>query len=486
MKFTNLLVISSDQHNKRYLGCYGNETIQTPNLDKLAAMGTTFSNAYTPSPICMPARAALATGRYLHDIENWDNGTPYRGTEANSWGHRLRPQGHAAPTFGKLHFHPDGDSGYEEHLPLHAKSPESGYIGAIGSWLNEHQPSMGGLAQEIRRAEIGEFDYTRYDRATAAAASKWLINREPNDKPWCAFVSFTYPHYPFCAPAEYVNLYDPAKIILPDGWQGENWDMHPAIQVKRNKMGIDAGFTEEEVRWVMSVYFGMISFLDAQVGKVLAALEASPYAENTRIIYSTDHGDMLAEHGMWFKGTMHEGSAGVPLILTGPDVPQGHVCKTPVNLVDVFPTAVESVGAGYTGADSTLPGKNLITIANEPDQDRAVFSEYHALAKTSSTFMMRTMQYKLIEHIGYPPQLFDMLADPEEMVDLAQDSAYAETVGSLKAQMRQTFSPEAVGEKVSKTQKANIERLGGVEKTLEIIKNSPMRRPYTPAPSEFR
>ncbi|MEM9775285.1 MAG: sulfatase-like hydrolase/transferase [Chloroflexota bacterium] len=486
MEHTNLLVISSDEHNKRFLGCYGSEVISTPNLDKLAAMGTCFTNAYTPSPICMPARAALATGRYLYEIENWDNGTPYRGTEADSWGHRLSAQGHDAPTFGKLHFHPDSDSGFDEHLALHAKSAEQGYIGAIGSWLNKDQPPTRGLANEIRRAEIGEFGYTRYDRATAAAASDWITNRQPSDKPWCAFVSFTYPHYPFCAPAEFVNLYNPADLPLPVGWQEADWDMHPAIQVKREKMGLDGGFTEDEIRWVTAVYFGMISFMDAQVGKVLSALEASPYAENTRIVYTTDHGDMIGEHGMWFKGTMHEGSAGIPMIMTGPGVPQGHVCKTPVNLIDVYPTAIESVGAEYAAADSTVPGKNLVTIANAPDQDRTTYSEYHALGKTASTFMMRTAQYKLIEHIGYVPQLFDIVADPDEMNDLALDPAYADILDKLQTEMREQFDPEAVWEKVSAYQQENIKRLGGVENTLDILRNSPMKRPYTPAPPEFR
>jgi len=226
--------------------------------------------------------------------------------------------------------------------------------------------------------------------------------------------------------------------------------------------------------------------MDAQVGKVLDALAESPYANNTRIIYLTDHGDMLGEHGMWFKGTMHEGSAGIPMIMAGPDVPQGHVCQTPVNLVDVYPTVVESVGANYTTADESLLGKNLITIANEPDYDRTTFSEYHSLAKTSSTFMMRIAQYKLIEHVGYKPQLFDMLADPEEMNDLAEDSDYVEILAKLQTEMRDTVSPEEVWAKVEATQSGHIKRLGGVEKMLEILKNSPMKRPYTPAPPEFR
>ena len=293
-------------------------------------------------------------------------------------------------------------------------------------------------------------------------------------------------HYPFCAPADYVNLYDPAKVELPVNWERENWANHPAIRVKREKMGLDDGFTEAEVRWVTAVYFGMVSFLDAQVGKVLDALAASPYADNTVVVYSTDHGEMLGAQGQWFKGTMYEGSAGIPMIMAGPGVPQGHVCSTPVNLVDIYPTVVETVGADYTDADESLPGQNLVTIANLPDRDRVVLSEYHSVAKTGSTFMLRNHQYKYVEHIGYPPQLFDMHADPNELVDLAPDPAFAGVVTAMAALMREYFSPEEVWETVSSYQQAQLERLGGVDAMLEKLANWPGGRPYTPAPPEFR
>ena len=483
MKPTNLLVICSDEHNKRFLGCYGHEMVQTPNLDRLAAMGTRFTSAYTPSPICMPARAALATGRYPHQTTWWDNGTPYTGEGAESWGHRLNSQGFEANTFGKLHFHPDSDHGYDVNLPLWAKSAESAYIGAIASWMGEHQPIMDGLRKEVLSAEIGEFGYTRYDRATAEAAAEWIANRQPTDKPWCSYVSFTYPHYPFMAPADYVALYDPADVPLPVNWEQENWDKHPAIQWKRERMGLDGGFSEAEVRQAIAVYFGMITFMDAQVGRVLDALAASPYADNTRILYTSDHGDMMGEHGMWFKGTMHEGSAGIPMILAGPGVPAGHVCTTPVNLIDVYPTAVESVGAAYTEADDALTGRSLIAIANEPNSDRATFSEYHSVATTTGNFMLRTASYKYIEYIGYEPQLYDMVNDPEETNDLAADPANAELVAVHAARMREQFSPEEVDARVRSFQNAQLERLGGVDALLE---KWPTRRPFTPAPEGFR
>ncbi len=479
----NLLVICSDQHNKSMLGCAGHEMVQTPNLDKLAAMGTRFTSAYTPSPICMPARAALATGRYCHEIACYDNGSPYRGSEADSWGHRLNSQGFDANTFGKLHFHPEADHGYDVNLPLWANSAESGYVGAIASWMGEHQPSMNGLAKEIRAAESGEFGYTRYDRSIAAAASEWLRNRQPTEKPWCSFVSFTYPHYPFVTPEEFANLYDPDDVPLPHNWQRENWDMHPAVHWKREKMGLHEGFAEAEVRKVIAVYYGMISFMDAQVGKVLDALADSPYAENTRIVYTSDHGDMLGEHGMWFKGTMHEGSAGIPMILAGPDVPAGATCDTPVNLIDVYPTAVETVGADYTDVDATLPGRNLVNIANGADADRVTFSEYHSVATKAGNFMMRTPRYKYVEHIGEGPRLLDLKNDPQENVNLATDPANADIVSEMATKMREHFSPEQVDAKVQAFQKAQLERMGGVE---ALLANWPKKRPYTPAPEGFR
>ncbi len=479
---TNLLIICSDEHNKRFLGCYGHDIVQTPNLDRLAAMGTRFTNAYTPSPICMPARAALATGRYVYQIETWDNGTPYTGQEADSWGHRLQAQGFDAPTFGKLHFHPRGNSGYEEHLPLHAKLAEEGYTAALFSWLGEKMPVGSGLREEVLAAETGEAGYTRYDRSIGQAAAEWLQTRPPTDKPWCSFASFTYPHYPFVAPAEYVNRYDPATLPLPINWREQDWSDHPVLRWRQHRQSLDIPFTEQEIRWATAVYFGMISFLDDQIGLVLDALTDSDYADNTRILYISDHGESLGEHGFWFKGTMHEGSAGIPMILAGADVPAGHVCHTPVNLVDVYPTVVEAVGAQFTDQDADLPGQNLIDIANQPDYDRTVFSEYHAVATPTSIFIMRNTRWKYIEYPGYVPQLFDMINDPDDQHDLAADPAYADTLAECAGKMRQHFSPDEVAERVRTFHEAQIERLGGVE---TVLGNIPKSRPFTPPPAAF-
>ena len=159
MEPTNSLVICSDQHNKFITGCYGNEFVQTPNIDRLARLGTRFNSAYTPSPICMPARACLATGRYCHEIGAWGNGSPYTGTHADTgeaiptWGHRLTEQGFDAVTVGKLHFHPDVESGYDERIPLHATLAKDGYGPAIWGWTKRLAQ---GLWDFLRGADLAE------------------------------------------------------------------------------------------------------------------------------------------------------------------------------------------------------------------------------------------------------------------------------------------------------------------------------------------
>jgi len=171
------------------------------------------------------------------------------------------------------------------------------------------------------------------------------------------------------------------------------------------------------------------------------------------------------------------------MILAGPDIPQGHVCNTPVNLIDVYPTAVESVGAAYTDADATLNSKSLITIATEPDSERATFSEFHSVATATGNFMMRTARYKYIERIGYEAQLYDMVDDPDENHDLVADPANADLIAAHAAQMREQFSPEAVAERVKTFQNAQLERLGGVD---ALLANWPTTRPFTPAPEGFQ
>ncbi len=486
MEATNLLVIMSDQHSRHVLGAYGNPVVRTPHLDALARRGTTFANAYCNSPICVPSRASFATGRYVHATGNWDNAMPYLGTEAASWGHRLAAQGHRVATIGKLHYRAaDDPTGFpEQHLPMHVLNG----VGDLWHSLREAMPPRPESREHVLEARAGESGYTRYDRAIAAEGARWLREKAGNagnagdaGKPWVLFVSLVTPHFPLIAPEEFLGLYDPATLPLPVQHNPEDWPRHPALEAHRAQGMLTEPFDEATMRNAIAAYYGLVSFMDAQVGAVLDALDDAGLRESTRVVYTSDHGEMLGAHGLWWKSALYEGAAGVPLILAGPDVPVGKTVTTNISLVDCFPTFVEAVGASLAPEDGDLPGTSLWSLAREPDRSRVVFGEYHAIYASSGQFMLRDGRYKYLEYIGLPPQLFDLHTDPDEMHDLAADPKHADTLAACAAALRTVADPEAVDRAARADQARMIAAAGG----HDAVVRQAVQVPYTPAPTDL-
>jgi choline-sulfatase len=476
----SVLFINSDQHCRTVAGCYGNPVVRTPNLDRLAARGTRFTHAYCPTPICVPSRASLATGRYAHRIDSWDNATPYIGTEAPSWGHRLTTQAHKVTTIGKLHYRRvDDPSGFpDQRLPMHVLDGTGDLYGLLRRDMPVRPQSRG----QVLEAGPGEVEYTRYDRAIAQAAADWLRNEGPREvRPWALFVSFTYPHFPLRVPEAYFNLYPPESLPMPVQWQPQEWPRHPVLVLKRHQQALDQPFDEQAIRRALAAYYGMVTFLDEQIGLVLRALDESGQADRTRIIYTTDHGDQLGDHGLWWKSSMYEGAVGVPMIVAGPDVPDGKVSQTNVSLVDCFPGIVEAVGAELTPEDADLPGESIFRLAQQADRSRTVFSEYHAIYSPSGIFMIRNERYKYVHYVGYPPQLFDLIADPHETRDLAGDPRHADALAACERELRAICDPEQVDRRAQADQWRRIDAAGGREAVLA----GGVKVPYTPAPDEF-
>ncbi|MCC6174825.1 MAG: sulfatase-like hydrolase/transferase [Chloroflexi bacterium] len=476
---TNLLFINADQHSRHVLGAYGNPVVKTPNLDTLAARGTLFANGYCPFPICVPSRASLATGRYAHTIGSWDNAKPYIGTEAPSWGHRLIEQGHKVTTIGKLHYRrPEDPSGFpDQRIPMHVLEGEGDTFGLLRPLMPQRDQR-----KYVTGAGPGEMEYTRYDRAIAEEAERYLRTEATGQaKPWALYVSFLHPHLPLVVPAEYFNLYPPESLPLPTQWLPEDWHPHPALQQKRHQGMLDEPLDEPTVRRAMAAYYGMVTFLDEQIGRVLKALEEAGLQDSTRIIYTADHGEMLGAHGLWWKNSMYEESAGVPMIVAGPDVPVGKVSQTPVNAVDCFPAIVEAVGASLAPADADLPGESLFALARQPDHDRTIFAEYHASMSPSGIFMIRDGGFKYIHYVGLEPQLFDLVNDPAETRDLAADPAYADTLARCDAKLREICDPEEVDRRAKADQLARLNAAGGVDAVI----SGGVRMTYTPAPDQF-
>lgn len=477
MRPANLIFIMSDEHNKRVLGAHGHPMIRTPHLDRLAARGTRFANAYTNCPICVPARAAFATGQYVHRIRYWDNAIAYDG-RVPSWGHRLMAQGHRVTSIGKLHY-VDSDprrNGFDEEiLPLHIVNGVGDLLGLIRDEL-PRRPGSARLGPEAGR---GESEYTRYDRSIAQETVRWLTEDAPRHrhKPWALYVGFVSPHFPLIAPPEFYDLYPEDRVPWPDMYGHDERPQHPFIDAMRKCLCFDEPFDPPMVRRAIAAYMGLVSFLDDNVGKILRALEETGLAASTRVVYSSDHGDNLGTRGMWGKSTMYEESAGIPMIMAGPDIPAGAVCETPVTLVDAFPTFIEGLGAQREPGDAALPGHSLIDIARGHTPARTVLSEYHAAGATCGAYMIRHGKYKYIHYVGLPPMLFDLERDPYERVDLGRDPTQAGVIAECDAALREVVDPEAADRLAKADQRAHIEKHGGQD---AILKRGTFR--YSPPP----
>ena len=476
----NLLILMSDQHNRQIMGCAGHPDVKTPNLDALAARGTRFVNAYTNSPICVPSRAAMATGRYPHQIGVWDNAAPYTGQPA-SWGHRLTDAGRPVTTIGKLHFRgPDDDTGYpDQRIPLHCHEGLGDYQGL----LRADMPPRFQHRKYLLDAGPGDSEYVRYDLGITDQAVRWLRDEaSAQDEPWTLFASWVCPHPPFIAPPEFMDLYDPDAITLPVGWQERDWVHHPAMDLRRKIMFHEEPLDEATWRRAICAYYALVSFMDAQVGEVLRALDETGLTASTRILYTNDHGDMVGKHGLWYKSVMYEDSAGVSMILAGPDIPAGKVSQTNVTLVDVFQTALRATGVAPATEDAELPGTSLLELANEDGRrSRIAFSEYHSSMSASASFMLRDERYKLIYYVGMPRQLFDLEADPDEAHNLADDPAHASTVTRLEAALRSICDPEEVDRRAKADQQRRVEAVGGAD----AIISGGVKFTHSPPPSQY-
>jgi choline-sulfatase len=231
------------------------------------------------------------------------------------------------------------------------------------------------------------------------------------------------------------------------------------------------------VRRAIAAYMGLVSFLDDNVGKILRALEETGLAETTRVVYGTDHGDNLGTRGLWGKSTMYEESAGIPLIMAGPDVPKANVCPTPVSLVDGFQTFMHALGANADPRDAGLPGHSLLDIAQGYVPRRTILSEYHAAGAMTGSYLIRHGRFKYIHYVGLPPMLFDLEADPRERNDLGRNSEYGPIVRECEARLRSVVDPEAADKLAHDDQRRHIEKHGGRE---AILKRGTFR--YSPPP----
>ena len=461
----NVLVILSDEHNREIAGCYGNPIVKTPHLDALAARGVVFENAYCNSPICVPSRASLATGDYVHRTGYWDSAAAYDG-RVPSWHHRVREAGREVVSIGKLHYRSgDDDTGFSEtYLPVYVVDG----IGDVHGLLRTSRRTRRVARELALEAGRGMSTYTRFDTKVADAAVGWLQQRarRKHDKPWVLFASLLSPHYPLIAPDEFYDLYARLDLPPPRLYEATKRPDHPVIAHYRQTWNYDDFFDPERLEIGLKAYYGLCSFLDLQIGRILTALDRSGFADDTLVIYTSDHGESLGNRGLWGKSVMYEESSGVPLLVSGPGIDAGRRCATLVSLVDVYPTVVESMCGELDTREHRLPGESLISLLRKQPADRVVFSELHDDGSLTGEFMVRQGSWKLVHYVGHPPQLFNLSADPFEENDLAGRPETSGLQRHLYGELLKIVDPDAVNQRVFADQQARIEQLGGAEAIL--------------------
>ena len=476
MHKSNTVIILSDEHNRDILGCYGNQFVHTPNLDKIAADGVCFKNAYTNSPVCVPARASFATGRYPHQIGAWDSVSPYTGA-IKGWGARLIDANHEVISIGKLHFRSrDDNNGFtQEIIPMHIHNG----IGWLSSLLRNPPAPLKGADDMSISIGAGETKYIKYDRQITQLACGWLSNTlsRKHDKPWVLYVGFVAPHFPLIAPQQFYDLYNEVDIPPPHQYSKADRPNHPVLNALVKSSNYDQGFNSAKVKIARQAYYGLCSFLDDNIGMILKTIESSGLADSTRIIYTSDHGENLGNRGLWGKSVMYEDSVAVPMIVKGPDIPQNKVVETPVSLVDLHPTIIEFAGEQKNVDDNDLPGVSLSNFFYSSNYERAVFSEYHDWSSITGMFMLRKAQWKLICYPGYPCQLFNLKDDPQERINLSTNPEYSDILSDLERHLRQIANIEKINEKAFSDQETKIKFHGGRDAILHLDDLA-----YTPPP----
>ncbi|GAA0511300.1 sulfatase-like hydrolase/transferase [Pigmentiphaga daeguensis] len=456
---SNLLIILSDEHSPGVMGCAGHGEVSTPHLDALAASGTRFANAVCASPICVPTRAALATGRAVHEAGYWDNVDAYDGA-VPSWHHVLREHGHEVVSIGKLHYRgaPGEDYGFSESLlPMHIH----GGRGEVKMLLRDPPASLGDGANMLASARAGESDYNRYDDRICDTAVRWLRRKAATpapDKPWVLMVSLVAPHFPLTVPAPFFDRYAAQPLRLPKAYRfGIDEAAHPFIRQYARETGYNVHFRDEsDVRRALAGYYGLVSFLDAKVGTLVRTLKECGLDDATRIMYLSDHGDNVGARGLWGKSTMYAESVGIPMILSGAGIEAGRVERTPVGQTDVYDTVLDAVGVP---ADAGRVSPSARSLLRELPADRAVLSEYHTVGSRAAVFMLRDAHTKYVHYCDHPPQLFDLDDDPDELHDIAAKSPGR--VRAWRERLAGFCDPDEVDRRAKARQAELIRRHGG-------------------------
>ena len=434
----NVLFIISDDLTDTALSCYGNKVCKTPNIDSIAARGTRFTHAYCQGTYCGPSRASFMSGYYPHAIKmlGYKSPRPMIGDRA-MWAEHFKNNGYHTARVSKI-FHMGVPGGIEAGTDgaddprcwtqrFNSKGPEWKAPG-IG-WTLEGNPDgtvpvKGGNTFVVVEAE-GD-DLVHSDGRTAEKACQLI--HELKDRPFFLGVGFVRPHVPFVAPKKYYDPFDYDKMVLPPKVDGD-WDDIPAAGInyktsKNMKMNL------EKQRKAVGGYYASVSYMDAQVGKVLTALKEAGLEERTIVIFTSDHGYHLGEHDFWAKVSLHDESARVPLIIAVPGK-QPAVCHSLTELLDLYPSISKLCGLPM---QARLQGKDISGMLDDP----SVEVRDAAFSVNGRGFLLRSHRWAYIQYGrdgSRGAELFDMKSDPHQYTNLVDSEDHAEVVAEFQSAM---------------------------------------------------
>lgn len=436
----NILLIMSDEHNPRITGCYGNKLVQTPNMDALARDGITFDNHYCNSPLCSPSRASFTAGKYTSRVSAWNNRSELASDDMPSLARQMTAAGYDSYLCGKMHYDRTRRYGFTE----------------VGGNFNDNFKDGGGERSPVshqndetthprftKDAHAGEDGSSVvHDRKVTKGAVAFLTDPKIKErkKPFFMLVGYIAPHFPLIVPEPNWNRYK-GKVALPEIPDGFLESLPTNYKVQRSEFK-EKHVPDDLTRKGRELYYGLVDWADNEIGKVLAALRSNPeVAENTIIIYTSDHGENMGDHGMWWKNTLWEQSARVPLVISYPKRWRGGQRRALASShVDLVQTMVDLAG-GHTPKD--WDGDSMVPWLDNPNykwKDFAV-SEYYAHFVASGMVMARTGKWKYVYHNMIDEQrpaerqLFNIEDDPNEFHNLADKPEHVQLIASLHRRM---------------------------------------------------
>jgi choline-sulfatase len=450
----NILILMVDQLNGTLFPDGPAGWLHAPHLKALAERSVRFVNTYTASPLCAPGRASFMSGQLLRRTRVYDNAAEFA-SDIPTYAHHLRRAGYHTCLSGKMHFvGPDQLHGFEERLTTDIYPADFGWTpdyrkpGERIDWWYHNLGSVTGAGV----AEIT--NQMEYDDEVAYHAEQKLydLSRRRDERPWCLTVSFTHPHDPYVARKRFWDLYDDCVHLEPEVAAIPFADQDPhsrRLMEACDHTSFD--ITAENIRRSRRAYFANISYLDEKIGGILDVLDRGRMADNTIVLFVSDHGDMLGERGMWFKMSFFDGSARVPLMIAAPGVAPRRV-DAPVSTVDVTPTLAELAGVPLDGIMPWTDGESLVGLISGGTRDAPVAMEYAAEGSQAPMVSLRYGKWKYNRCALDPDQLFDLEADPRELIDLAADPAHAGTLAALRAKADARWDLSAYDAEVRQSQ----------------------------------